>query len=272
MKRLAPFAGGMACAIAIVAPAMGADFNPEMASGCAVSGFNGKLEGAGGYYEDETTNSNGRGHGAASVSLPLGCMWAVQVDGAYGAIGPAEAGGVAAHLFTRDPSSYLFGIYGSYSNVDDAINNDIFRIGGEAEFYLGQISFEALVGYEDADTLGDDWFASATAAYYATDNLRLYGGYRHFLSADTGVVGIEWQPDDLGLPVSLFAEGQVGSDDYVSVLGGVRFYFGGDDKSLMRRHREDDPKNLIMNLLTNAVDVKFPAAPPVPEGKIADGI
>ncbi len=273
MKHLIPFASGMACAIAITTPAWAADVNFENASECAVSGFNGKVEGAGGYYEDQTTNSNGRGHGAASLSLPLGCMWALQIDGAYGAIGPADGGGVGAHLFTRDPSSYLFGVFGSYSNVDDIINNDIFRIGGEAEFYFGQFSLEGLAGYEDADFSGNDWFASATAAFYATDDVRLYAGYRHFLSTDTGVVGVEWQPHFSGLPVTLFTEGQVGSDDFVSVLGGVRFYFGAGDKSLKRRHREDDPANLIMNLLSNVCGGRFPASGGgAAEGKILDGL
>ena len=26
-----------------------------------------------------------------------------------------------------------------------------------------------------------------------------------------------------------------------NILGGLKFYFGGEDKSLIRRHREDDP-------------------------------
>ncbi|MGI9464674.1 MAG: hypothetical protein ACR2OM_12075 [Aestuariivirgaceae bacterium] len=237
-----------------------------------MSTFNGKVEGAGGYYEDDTTNSDGRGHVAASLSLPLGCMWGLQIDGGYGAIGDAEGGGVGAHLFTRDPESYLLGVYGSYSNVDDIINNDIFRIGGEAEFYLGQLSFEALVGYEDADVNGDNWFAAGTAAFYATDDVRIYAGYRHFLSVDTGVVGLEWQPHFSGLPLTVFTEGQIGSDDFASVLGGVRFYFGSGDTSLKRRHREDDPANLMMNLLTNVCGGRFPAAGGMmADGKMGDG-
>ena len=38
---------------------------------------------------------------------------------------------------------------------------------------------------------------------------------------------------------SLFVEGRAG--DYTGVWGGLRFYFGQSDKSLIRRHREDDP-------------------------------
>ena len=44
-----------------------------------------------------------------------------------------------------------------------------------------------------------------------------------------------------GLPVSLTLDGQVGEDGYTSVMAGVSLYFGGEDTSLIRRHREDDP-------------------------------
>ena len=47
---------------------------------------------------------------------------------------------------------------------------------------------------------------------------------------------------DTGLPVSLTVEGQLGEDGYSSVLAGLSLYFGGEDKSLIRRHREDDPR------------------------------
>ena len=40
---------------------------------------------------------------------------------------------------------------------------------------------------------------------------------------------------------ALFAEGRIGEDDFQGVWGGIRFYFGQKDKSLIRRHREDDP-------------------------------
>ena len=44
-----------------------------------------------------------------------------------------------------------------------------------------------------------------------------------------------------GIMGALFAEGRIGEDDFQGVWGGIRFYFGQKDKSLIRRHREDDP-------------------------------
>ena len=40
---------------------------------------------------------------------------------------------------------------------------------------------------------------------------------------------------------SLFVEGRAGEGSFHGVWGGVRFYFGQKDKTLIRRHREDDP-------------------------------
>ena len=40
-----------------------------------------------------------------------------------------------------------------------------------------------------------------------------------------------------------FAEARIGEGDFQGVWGGLRFYFGNKDKTLMKRHREDDPVN-----------------------------
>ena len=42
----------------------------------------------------------------------------------------------------------------------------------------------------------------------------------------------------------MYASGSFGSD-YTQALGGVRVYFGDPGKSLIRRHREDDPDNSL---------------------------
>jgi hypothetical protein len=40
---------------------------------------------------------------------------------------------------------------------------------------------------------------------------------------------------------SLFASGNVSEGGDGAVLGGLRLYFGQQPKTLIRRHREDDP-------------------------------
>ena len=53
------------------------------------------------------------------------------------------------------------------------------------------------------------------------------------------------------MPASLFAHGASGNGHYAALTGGVTLCFGGDDKSLIRRHRKDDPSNAIAMLLAN---------------------
>lgn len=238
--------------------ALAADIEP----GCvqAVSGINGKLEAAGGYIED--LDEGERFHGVGTLSLPLGCLFGAQLDIGGGDLDGTEFYGVGGHVFMRDPESYLIGIHAQYIDLDGF---DIFRIGPEAEFYFGSFTLSAFAGLEDAESLDDDVIADIEAAYYITEDFKVSGGYRRFLDIDAGAVGLEFQPG-IGFPVSLFADAMFGSDDYTSIMGGIRIYFGGDDKSLMARHREDDPPHLF-NLLRQVGDLGIgqdcPDSPPV---------
>lgn len=226
--------------------ALAADVDP----GCvpAVSALNGKIEGAGGYYEDDV-GDGARFQGVASLSLPLGCLFGAQVDIGAGDLDGDGFFGAGGHLFMRDPSSYLLGIHGQYIDLN---GEDIFRIGPEAELYLDNVTLSAMAGFEDVESFDtDDVVAQVEAAYYVSDNFKLYAGYRHFLPIDAGAIGFEFQPETL--PGSVFVDAMAGSDDYVSVMGGLRFYFGAEDKSLKARHREDDPGHFF-NLLARVAE------------------
>ncbi len=239
--------------------ALAADVGP----GCipAVSAVNGKIEGAGGYYEDEVSDG-ARFHGVASLSLPLGCLFGAQIDVGAGDLDGDGFIGAGGHLFMRDPSSYLLGAHAQYIDLS---GEDIFRFGPEAELYLDNVTLSAMAGFEDVESFDtDDVVAQVEAAYYVSDNFKLYGGYRNFLSVNAGVVGFEFQPESL--PGSVFVDAMVGSDDYVSVMGGLRFYFGAEDKSLKARHREDDPGSLF-NLLARAAE----GCVPMPQDNEDDG-
>ena len=222
--------------------------------GCtpAVSAINGKIEGAGGLYEDDFGDGT-RFQGVATLSLPLGCLLGAQIEVGGGDLDGDGYFGAGGHLFLRDPSSYLLGIQAQYIDLS---GDDIFRVGPEAELYLGDITLSAMVGFEDAHHLdSDDVVAQFEAAYYINDNFKIYGGYRHFLPIDAGAIGIEFQPESL--PGAMFVDAMVGSDDYVSVMGGFRFYFGAEDKSLKARQREDDPGHYF-NLLARAAESCVP--------------
>ena len=249
-------AGAVTCGLTLW-PAAAADLplpyetpaSPPADSLPAVSGINFKIDGFGGY--SETENVDGAVGGVSgSLTVPLGERFGAQLDGMAASVDGDFVGGVAGHLFWRDPSTGLLGAYGSYVTRDGS-GIDAWRVGAEGELYFGQLSLEALAGYEDVDSPGgfvDDSnvFAVADAAYYVTDDFRVGVGYRRLLDVNIGAVGFEYQlPTDFVSGASVFAEGRIGSDDYAGIWGGLRFAFGGEDKSLIRRHREDDPRNRL---------------------------
>jgi len=253
-----------ALALVAASPAIAQEW-PSASDLPAVSGLNGKAAILGGSFDGD-----GGGLADLSVSLPLGHAFGFQADGLFGYIG-GDQGGVAGgggHLFWRDPGIGLLGGYGAaMSTGGDAF----YRYAGEGQLYLGPLSFEGYLGHDEAD-VEDGIFWQTIAAYYLSDDLRLSGGasYSNWRDGDlsgpgtVGVLGIEYQAssnDTYGL--SLFGEARSDGDDYTAVWGGIRLYFG-DNKSLIRRHREDDPNGLVPGGNSNGPDTPNSNPPPPP--------
>jgi len=217
----------------------------------AVDGVNAKVAGFGGA-------ANGRAFygGAGSVAMPLGFRYGLQIDSWVAGfdsryLGDVTVAGTAAHMFWRDPSFGLFGIYGHYLHADALSGVHVVAGATEAALYLGRFTLEFIAGAQggeiDLGALGSvnidtRFFDVAQLAYYPIDNLKLSIGHSCFFGTNSALIGAEW-----GLPTgrrtmaSLFVRGSVSEYGDGVVLGGLRFYFGQREKTLMRRHREDDP-------------------------------
>ncbi len=116
----------------------------------AVSGINAKISGFGGWEDYEFGPDGGLVGVDGSLSIPLGQLFGFQVDGMAASLDGDFIGGAAGHLFWRDPSAGLIGLYGDWVTRDNS-GVDTWRLGVEGEYYSGPISIEAIVGYEDAD-------------------------------------------------------------------------------------------------------------------------
>jgi hypothetical protein len=248
--------GGLTLALLTTVPAWAADYAPPVDDAvdlCAVSALNGKFHAQGGVFDADDIDSEGQFQGVGSLSFPLGCMFGAQIDAGAGAFGDFNAIGFGGHLFMRDPSSHLIGIHATFENWDlDDFGDDvgIWRVGPEVELYLANISLEAWAGIEDGDDIDSSFFARLTAGYYVHEDLRLGLGWRHSNEIDSGVVNAEWQLS--AMPLSLTAEAEFGENDFTSVMAGVKFYFGGSDKALIDRHRQDDPADGLFDFLGGA--------------------
>lgn len=215
----------------------------------AVSAVNGKVSLGGGYADVDLDNGDGTFYGAASLSLPLGETFGFQGDlTVNNMFGDTGVGGVG-HLFTRDPNSYLLGGIAGYT---DFSGSSLAFAGAEGELYLDNISLEMIGGYmnvnPDFGSSSDKGFVMGDIAFYATENLRLTLGAASVGGFESAHAAVEWMMADM--PLALEGDVRVGEDDYVAATLGVNYYFGGNEpgKSLLRRHREDDPRNRALDI------------------------
>ena len=190
----------------------------DMGTMPAVSAFNGKIEIGGGVADFDGASSDEILYGAASLSLPVGDMFGLQADFALtNAFGETGVGG-NVHFFTRDPNSYLFGVIAGYGDVGPA---DAFWAGGEAEFYLDNVSLELAAGYLNVNPNGasssDEFFAIADIAFYPVENMRLSLGGSTIAGFASGNLAAEYMLDSL--PMSFKLKGEVGEDKFVSSNG-----------------------------------------------------
>lgn len=216
----------------------------------AVSGPNAKISAFGGSTMDEALAGF-----AGAVTLPVGQRFGVQLDGMVGTADEALLYGGAVHAFWRDPSKGLLGVYASYvdwdlsktiaaPNVVGGLVNvsgaEVAKVGLEAEYYMDRLSFEGLAAWQFGTF--DGFAGRATGAYYVHDDFRLDATYRYTEGlGSVAAGGFEWQPS--GWYLSLFGDGGsvLEDTDNWHANGGLKVYFGAGQKSLIRRHREDDP-------------------------------
>lgn len=242
----------------------------------AVSGPNGKFELDLGGLTDPSSVIFRAG---ASFSIPVGDTFGLQGDLAVGRFADEWVGGGALHAFARDPQSYLIGVTAGVVAADGAA---LGALGVEGELYLDRVSLEGWAGWAaleyDDPSLSDDsgFFGIGDLAYYPTDDWRLSIGVASILDTQSVRLATEYQFGDFGVPLSGTGELRYYDTGAWSAKVGLKGYFGGDpDKSLIDRHRQDDPPNRVLDLFGAAGDLVTdgsadgPDLPTCPEGEEA---
>lgn len=231
----------------------------------AVSDINGKLEIAGGFLRTPgTTIAHARING--SLSIPVTDRFGLQGDLALFNSPTGIGGGGALHAFTRDPNMYLLGVTAAAVRIPGA---SLWAIGPEAELYLDQISIEAWGGYAslnyDSAALTDvsGAFLMADLAYYISDDWRISVGGRHLLGENQLRLATEYQVTSFDIPFSVTGEGRFATDGSIVATIGLKHYFGDPDKSLIDRHRQDDPPDRAIDFFGAAGDLPFATPPTV---------
>lgn len=226
-----------------IAALFGFGANTAAAKDPAVSQTNLKITGTGGQAENE-----GAWFANGILTAPLGNSWGFQLEGGAAGVGDEHVLGGAAHLFTRDPESYLLGLFAAYASESE-FDVDATRLGAEAEIYLNQVSILVAAGYQFSDDIEETAFGDIELRWYITDNFAVSGGGSFQEDNSIARLSAEWQPGFSALPGLAFrVDGAFGEDDYDSIMGGITYYFGAN-ASLKDRHRRQDPGSALLGLL-----------------------
>lgn len=215
---------------------------PAHAEGPAVSEVNGKVS-----VESGVSSAFGRASAVgtlqSAITAPLGHSFGVELDGFASTSRSTFSGGGLLQLFWRDPE---LGQVGPFGGLAGSAGARLALVGGAGELFGRNVTLQLFGGYLDVANS-----APLPGAYgglyggrltlYPVPDLAISIGAGSAVGRTSGTARVEVLPDFTPRRnVSLFAS--AGADDNQSyrLTGGIRIYFGAT-KTLIRRHREDDP-------------------------------
>ena len=212
----------------------------------AVDGLNGKAEAFAGSLANRAL------YGVKGVaSVPLAGQWGFQLDAIGGSLDQRAFGSIGGHLFWRDPKQALFGLYASHTQWNQVGGVHVSHVAAEAEYYWQRWTLQGIAGVEFGNMASNAlvtydvqtrFFDQINLKYYVTDDWNAYIGHRYLGGRNAFALGTEYAlPVGRGTMASAFVEGRIGESDFHGLWGGLRFYFGQKDKTLIDRHRQDDP-------------------------------
>ena len=211
-------------------------------AGDAVSELNGKIELTGGNVNGSASETI-----SGSISAPISNNFGAQFDILTGDVGTSQQHGSSAHLFWRDSDKGLVGLVAAHLEVSDTEIN----LGGvEAEYYMNQITFSGAFAEQTGDA-SNGYYSKLMLTYYAISNLAISASFSQHDNLDRQELEIEYLIPNTS--ISIIANASDGQSDYDHARIGVRYYFG-TQKELIRRHREDDPRSPLGDMIPSIED------------------
>ena len=255
------------CALALAAPvASAADMNVDVLDTTPISHQSGAVDGIN--FKTSVVSGVIGGYAnhmfIASVATPMPFFnsFGAQLDmgiGSYRSDYMSAAAGL--HLFWRDPSVGMLGIYGDWGYVNPEHAG---RMGFEGAIYNGNWSLDGFAGVTFGQHVLTQFVDEVDLSYYFTDNFKGSIGHRLTTRGNVGNVSFEYMPD-LGSANgwSVYGEAEAGEDSYSGAWLGIRYSFGASSaSSLKERDRMADPivripRNLAS--VTRCGDIQNPA-------------
>ena len=214
----------------------------------------------------EQSGSNFQGISGVTgvITAPIGHDFGLQIDLGTGTFERGVQGNAAGHFFWRNPDQGLVGIYGSGQYWARKGGKTGWNIGPELEKYFDQFTVGGTLGVQGFDFYNVTWdptipikdqrtpcnhqpirfFDNVSVKYYPTDDVMVKVGHSYVKGDNAITAGAEYIPEQFrgnATATALFVDGAYGWDKGSMIMGGAKIYFGNSDKSLKRRHREDDP-------------------------------
>lgn len=180
-----------------------------------------------------------------AYAILLGGGFGFQIDGMHSSIGTTEFAGGGAQVFWQNNSPWLASL-GFASVHGEWVESQ--EISSGLQFQQSWYSIGAKIGYiriayDGTVPFNDDKDNSLLmeihADFYASDTLRASLGVEHRFDLLFAKAELEWQTPIDGL--SLFANCMVGQNQYDHALVGLRYYFGGESRSLKGRRQTPRP-------------------------------
>jgi len=186
-----------------------------------------------------------------SYTAPVLDQFGFQLDIGYDDAGNSSAAlgatkGAALHMFYRDPNRYLIGAYAhtldTNSSLGDLKNT---RLAVETEFYLDDITLEAMLGKDNVSIAGSslDYDLMRFAfGYFINDNMRITATYEDSFDLENYGLHLENKMMLGSQEVGLFLSHKDGDAGDVTSFGAT-FYFGTNGLSLKDAQRKADPSD-----------------------------
>ena len=231
----------------------------------AVDSINFELSILGGAYQRNVLGTASNAMFVASIATPIPYFqnFGFQVDLAAGAYDENFTSAAAAlHIFWRDPSVGMIGIYGDWAYVNPEHAG---RVGGEFSVYNDRWTLDVLAGIQFGQHVFTEFIDEVDLSYFFTDNFRGSVGHRLTSRGHVGNLSFEALLNEGGFDGwSLFGEIEAGEDNYVGGFGGIRYAFGSPAQTLIERDRQASvpvriPRNLVSVTQCGDLDVPRPA-------------
>ncbi len=239
------------------------DPNPSPAT--SVDALNFEFSVLGGSFDRNVLGSASNIMFTTSLATPIPYFerFGAQIDAAAGVYdGDFNSAAAGLHLFWRDSSRGMIGIYGDWAYVDPEHAG---RLAGEFAVYNGRWTLDVLAGIQFGQHVFTEFIDEVDLSYYFTDNTRGSIGHRLTSRGHVGNVSFEHLMTDQGWDGwSVFGEFEAGEDNYVGGWGGVRYSMGSTANTLIDRDRRSSvqvriPRNIASVTQCGDLDVPRPS-------------